>query len=161
MRVLIGCINGLLRHSQRVLQLRKVCEQLNIVPKNAAAIGKESAWFSGFFDANGGFHLNFKNLSYLEDRNPVLGISVVTKDFGCAACFRDTFGGDVSFATKKRSYYRWRIYDIDDAMRVMRFVQYFDDNPSYTTKEEVLFLIGHAYFQLYSVFAYDKESVCH
>ena len=57
-RIIIHCVNGYIRHSNRITQLHRVCEKLNIQPRNIVQIDISNAWFTGFFDADGTVTLN-------------------------------------------------------------------------------------------------------
>jgi hypothetical protein len=74
---LIHCINGYIRHSSRLLQLHRVCQQLNIPVIGTAPLcyleeeeasemlplqANKSSWFAGFFDADGTIGIYMKNL---------------------------------------------------------------------------------------------------
>lgn len=157
MEHLIACINGLIRGSRRVAQLKEVCKRLDIVPKCVAHLSKDSAWFAGFFDAAGRFHCPFKNLSFIEDRNPLVTISVTAKEFDVVASFRDAFGGHICFATQKQKYYKWWIQDV---MEIVNFSAYFDKNPSCSTKGYMFVMVGD-FFKLYALLAYDPVSEYH
>jgi ubiquinol-cytochrome c reductase cytochrome b subunit len=50
---LVNCINGQIRNSVRVSQFIKICEVLDIQYIPAIPLTRESAWFTGFFDADG------------------------------------------------------------------------------------------------------------
>ncbi|CAO3588777.1 unnamed protein product [Absidia cylindrospora] len=58
---LINCINGHIRHTSRLQQLHRVCQQLEIPVNFPTNLNKNSSWFAGFFDADGTITMSMKN----------------------------------------------------------------------------------------------------
>ena len=52
MVTLIHCINGYIRHTSRLKQLQRVCQQLSISVIYPKVLDKYSSWFAGFFEAD-------------------------------------------------------------------------------------------------------------
>ena len=48
MVTLIHCINGYIRHTSRLKQLQRVCQQLSISVIYPKVLDKYSSWFAGF-----------------------------------------------------------------------------------------------------------------
>jgi len=91
MIALVERINGDIRHSTRLEQLRKVCLILNIPIIYPKTITINNGWFSGFFDADGTITYSFKN------NYPQLIISVSNKLEENIKYFQTIFGGNIYF----------------------------------------------------------------
>lgn len=61
--ILLNKLNGLIRTSNRIKQFKEACLKYNIEYKSPIPLEFKSAWFSGFFDADGHISYN-KNKTY-------------------------------------------------------------------------------------------------
>lgn len=113
---LINGINGHIRHSGRLLQLHRVCTQLNILTLSPLPLTIESPWFRGFFDADGtvGF--------YLKNGHPQLTISVTNKLLIDVQPYLDLLGGNIYFDQSQNGYYKWSIQSKTDVLRISRLL---------------------------------------
>ena len=65
MENLINSINGHIRHTSRLVQLHRVCQTLNLPVLSPVPLDNNSAWFAGFFDADGTINISIKNNNHL------------------------------------------------------------------------------------------------
>jgi Cytochrome C and Quinol oxidase polypeptide I/LAGLIDADG endonuclease len=151
MITLIHCINGHIRHSSRILQLHRVCQQLNITPLAPSLITKENAWFTGFFDADGTITYSIKSGA------PQLTISVTNKILADVEYYKEAFGGAVYFDTSQNGYYKWTI---QSRSNIFMMLDYFKLYPSHSAKAKRLHLV-EKYFELRDLRAYDPNSTLH
>lgn len=150
---LIHCINGEIRHSNRVLQLHKVCKTLNIVPLAPSVLTKDSAWFAGFFDADGTITYSMKGQSNL----PQLTISVTNKWLFDVECYQNVFGGAIYFDKSQNGYYKWTVQSRDN---IYLMLDYFKLCPSRSAKAKRLHLVP-TYFKLRDTKAFNPNSPLH
>jgi hypothetical protein len=88
---LIERINGHIRHSARLEQLKRVCQILNISVLASDTISLDNGWFTGFFDADGTITYSFKQ------NHPQLTLSVTNKLEENIKSFKSIFGGNIYF----------------------------------------------------------------
>lgn len=148
---LIHCINGHIRHSSRLLQLHRVCQQLNIPVINPKEITRSSAWFAGFFDADGTIGI------YMKNNYPQLSIRVTNKLLQDVQCYKDIFGGNIYFDSAQNGYYQWSVQSRED---VLNMLDYFKTNNCRSHKAKRFFLIPD-YYRLYEIKAFKPESIFH
>lgn len=109
---LIQCINGNIRHSSRLVQLHRVCQQLNLPVVKPVDLKKESAWFAGFFDADGTITYSLKPL------HPQLSVRVTNKLLQDVHYFVPFFGGYIYYDSSQNGYYQWSIQGREDILRL-------------------------------------------
>lgn len=148
MITLINCINGHIRHSSRVLQLHRVCQQLNITPLAPSIINPESAWFTGFFDADGTITFSIQN------GHPQLTISVTNKKLADIEYYKQAFGGAIYFDSSQNGYYKWAVQSRSD---IFMMLDYFKLNPSRSHKAKRLHMVVK-YFEFKDLRAYRPDS---
>ena len=100
MVTLIHCINGYIRHTSRLQQLHRVCQQLSISVIYPNILDKYSSWFAGFFDADGTITLSMKN------NYPQLSIRAVNKHLQDVQYFKEVLGGNIYFDSAQNGYYQ-------------------------------------------------------
>lgn len=145
---LISRINGNIRHTTRLLQLNKVCANLNLDVIDPSKISKNNAWFAGFFDADGTIGYYFKN-GY-----PQLTISVTNKLKCDIEHFHKVFGGNVYFDKGQNGYYKWTIQSKCD---IFKFIDYTKSCPPKSIKLHRLHLVN-TYYKLRELKAYSKDN---
>jgi len=148
---LLHCINGHIRHSSRLLQLHRVCQQLNIPVINPVSLDKSSSWFAGFFDADGTIGFSMKNL------RPQLTIRVVNKLLQDVQWYKQVFGGYIYFDSSQNGYYHWSIQSRED---VLTTLEYFKHSKCRSHKSHRFFLIEE-YFYLRDLEAFKPDSIHH
>ena len=146
---LINCINGYIRHTSRLQQLHRVCQQLEISVIYPTKLDKESNWFAGFFDADGTITMSMKN------NRPQLSIRVVNKLLQDVQYYKYVFGGNVYFDSAQNGYYQWSVQSRED---VLNMLQYFKTHTSRSHKSQRLFLIKD-YFTLRDLEAFKADSI--
>uniref|UniRef100_UPI0023F2AABF LAGLIDADG homing endonuclease n=1 Tax=Cyathus striatus TaxID=68777 RepID=UPI0023F2AABF len=148
---LINCINGYIRHSSRLQQLHRVCQQLEISVIYPNKLDSDSNWFAGFFDADGCITMSLKN------NYPQLSIRVVNKLLQDVQYYKEVFGGNVYFDSAKNGCYQWSIQSRED---ILNMLNYFKTHTSRSHKSQRLFLIKD-YFTLLQLRAYKANSIQH
>jgi hypothetical protein len=151
MVTLINCINGHIRHSSRILQLHRVCQQLNITPLAPSIINRDNAWFTGFFDADGTITYSIQNGS------PQLTISVTNKILADLEYYKEAFGGAIYFDTSQNGYYKWTI---QSRLDILMMLDYFKLYPSRSAKAKRLHMVVK-YLELKDLRAFDPNSYLH
>lgn len=153
MTTLIQNINGHIRHSARLLQLHRVCQQLNfpVIQPVSLISSPASNWFAGFFDADGTINISMKNL------RPQLTIRVVNKHLINVEWYRTVFGGNIYFDRSQNGYYQWSVQSRED---IMKMLNYFKSSHFRSHKSKRFFLI-EKYFKLYDLQAYKEDSIHH
>jgi len=147
MITLIERINGNIRHSARLEQLRKVCLILNIPIIYPNTISINNGWFSGFFDADGTITYSFKN------DNPQLTISVSNKLEENIKIFKLIFGGNIYFDKSGYGYFKWIIQSSKDINTFLNYIKIF---PSRSHKRQRLFLVPQ-FYELKNLQAYKHS----
>jgi hypothetical protein len=148
---LIININGYIRHTSRLQQLHRVCQQLEISVISPTKLDKESNWFAGFFDADGTITMSMKN------NHPQLSLRVENKLLQDVQYYKDVFGGNIYFDNSKNGYYQWSIQSRED---VLNMLNYFKTHASRSHKSHRLFLIKD-YFILRDLEAFKANSIHH
>jgi hypothetical protein len=144
---LISRINGNIRNSVRVEQLKKICNQYNIEFIEPSRITSESihnGWFAGFFDADGTITFS------MESNVPQLTISVTNKKEKDVLFFKKVFGGNIYLDKAQNQYFKWSIQSQKD---VLNMLEYFKNYPSRSSKNKRLHLVP-LYYSLKRMKAY-------
>lgn len=143
---LINRINGNIRNSKRVPQLKKICALYNILYKEPKPLTIESSWFAGFFDADGTLGYSIKNGA------PQLIVSASNKDKVDLEPFREVFGGVVRL-DKRSNTWKWDIYSEE---AILSFCNYLKKHPLQSHKKKRVFLVKR-YYALKACRAYKQE----
>ena len=114
---LISDINGLIRNSNRLVQLNKICIKyaLNfILPEK---LTYDNGWFSGFFDACGDLNIQLdppveigltrsprenKGERLVDDNKSQLIVSLIHENYNLVVLYKDIFGRDINFDRNRR-----------------------------------------------------------
>jgi hypothetical protein len=148
-------VNGLIRNSRRLPQLQRVCEFLGLKPLPPVMLQPQSAWFAGFFDADGHVGMWPNQAGY-----PQLRIEVTNSFRVDLEPFEITFGG-TSYYHKRgavgSSAYVWRVFHRE---RVLQFLEYFRSTTFRSFKSK-RFLLVPEYFTLRDLGAYRPSSPHH
>lgn len=132
MEELVHRINGEIRNSVRQEQLEKLCLALNIPYAPPKQVWTEnSAWFAGFFDADGTITLSFKG------GIPQVTIGACNKKAQDLLGFQKVFRGGIYF-DKASSTYKWSIQSEVD---LIRFLEYVKKHPCRSSKRARLHLL--------------------
>lgn len=146
---LIHCINGNIRHSSRLLQLHRVCQQLRIPLIQPTSLNRDSSWFAGFFDADGTITMSMKN------QHPQLSLRAANKLMQDVQWFKDIFGGSIYFDSAQNGCYHWSVQSRTD---VLAMVDYFKTHTMRSHKSHRLHLI-YDYYVLRDLQAYKPDSI--
>jgi hypothetical protein len=157
---LILSINGHIRHSSRLLQLHRVCQQLNIQVFLPVQITNKSHWFAGFFDADGTIGISFLG----NNPRPQLTVRVANKLLQDVQWFKEVFGGYIYFDNSQNGYYHWSIQSREDILAPLlrtpgRVLDYFRDKCR-SHKSHRFFLIKK-YYILRDLEAFKIDSIHH
>lgn len=147
---LIHRINGHIRKTVRIEQLRKMCEKYNILFKEPAPIVFNNGWFAGFFDADGTITISIKN------NYPQLTISASTKKKEDLLFFTQIFNGNIYFDKSSRNH-TWSIQSKTDNLY---FLTYIKKYPSRSGKQNRFHLVP-LYYELCALKAYNQTLSLH
>lgn len=147
---LILCINGQVRHTSRLVQLHRVCQQLNIPVLDPVQLNISSYWFAGFFDADGTVSISMKN------HWPQLSIRVVNKLLQDIQCYKQVFGGNIYFDSSQNGYYHWSVQSREDILNVQSYFK----GKCKSHKSHRFFLIKE-YYNLRDLKAFQPDSIHH
>ena len=145
---LIHCINGNIRNSKRLLQLHRVCLNLNIKIIEPFELDKNNFWFAGFFDADGiiGF--------YIKNFRPQLSVRVVNKLLQDVKFYQDIFGGAIYFDSSQNGYYQWSIQSRENILKMQEYFK----GKCRSHKSQRFFLVNE-YYRLLDLKAYKENSI--
>lgn len=147
---LIRCINGQIRHTSRLLQLHRVCQQLNIPTLEPVTLSTTSYWFAGFFDAEGTIGISMKNLW------PQLSVRVVNKLLPDVQGYKQVFGGNIYFDSSQNGYYHWSVQSREDIFKVQEYFK----GKCKSNNSHRFFLIKE-YYSLRDLKAFQLNSIHH
>lgn len=99
--VLLQSINGFCRTLIRKKQLSLLCSHYGITFKETNAFSRNSSWYSGFFEAEGRFNFNSKNLqlTIAIGQKEILILNEIKKAFGGKVYYDKSWNGWVYNAT--------------------------------------------------------------
>jgi hypothetical protein len=143
---LVNCVNGYIQHTTRLQQLHRVCQQLNCPVITPFTLTSESAWFAGFFDADGTIGFSMK------DERPQLSVRVTNKLYKDIEPFKDVLGGYIYFDSSQNGYYQWSIQSKEDILRLSGYFSHY----CRSRKAQRFFLVNQ-YYSLVSLKAYKSD----
>jgi hypothetical protein len=144
MQELLRRINGEIRNSVRLVQLRQLCNHFFIDFKKSSLLQYNHGWFAGFFDADGTISISLKN-TY-----PQLTISVTNKKKEDIYCFKEIFSGNIYYDKGSLGTYKWCIQNKIDNLN---FINYILNYPCRSSKKQRLILVP-LYYELKELKAY-------
>lgn len=130
---LVNRINGNIRNSKRIPQLKKICSILNISFIEPIPLTVNSSWFSGFFDADGSIGAVFNK--------PCIQIRVSNKYRIDVEPFL-LFNGNIHFDRRGYGHYIWAVASQSD---INNMLEYFKLNPSRSHKLNRIHLVNKFY----------------
>lgn len=153
MEELLCRINGEIRNSVRIIQLRKLCLHFSIEFKEPCVLQYDHGWFAGFFDADGTISISLKN------DFPQLTISASNKKREDIYCFKEIFSGNIYYDKGSLGSYKWSIQSKIDNLN---FVNYVKKNSCRSSKKQRLLLVP-AFYKLRDLKAFkiDNENNLH
>jgi LAGLIDADG endonuclease len=131
---LINDINGLIRNSNRLVQLKKICDKYQINFIYPEELNYENGWLSGLFDSDGTVTINKTNTQ--------LSISVSQKTSELLLPLVKLYGGYIYIDNGKNKSFKWYISNRED---ILNLVEYFKNHPSRSAKKNRLHLIPKFY----------------
>jgi len=131
---LINDVNGLIRNSYRLVQLNKVCINYDISLILPEELNYDSAWFSGFFDADGSISINKSNWQ--------LSITATQKISELLKPLVELYGGSIYIDNGSSQSFKWYITKRED---ILKLLEYFKENPPKSAKDKRLHLIDNFY----------------
>jgi hypothetical protein len=131
---LIKDVNGLIRNSNRLLQLNKICLKYDFSLIYPDKLLFDNAWLSGFFDANGTVTIN--------KTNNELSISIGQKTSELLQPLLDLYGGHIYIDRGSSQSFKWYITKRED---IVNLLEYFKLHPSRSAKNKRLHLIPKFY----------------
>nr|YP_009184920.1 putative LAGLIDADG homing endonuclease [Jenufa minuta]ALO63007.1 putative LAGLIDADG homing endonuclease [Jenufa minuta] len=138
-------INGYCRNSVRILQLQKLCLEMQIEYISPINLTIHSSWFSGFFDGDG-------TISYCYKKGyPQLVISVSNKKEIDCLPFKRMFGGFIRLDSYSNTH-KWEIFRKEE---IMFFCNYLKNHPLHSHKKQRVFLVPK-FFELREMGAFKK-----
>lgn len=127
---LILDVNGLIRNSNRLVQLNKICFKYGITLIYPSKLNYDNGWLSGFFDADGTITINKTNTQ--------LSISCSQKTSELLQPLIEIYGGNVYIDRGSSQSFKWYITKRKDILNIL---EYFKKNPSRSAKLKRLHLI--------------------
>lgn len=141
---LINDVNGHIRNSNRLIQLNKLSHKYEISLKypqklislhlSSKESSEQSAWVSGFFDADGTVTINSTNTQ--------LSIAISQKTSELLQPILEIFGGNIYIDRGSHKSFKWYITKKED---ILNLIEYFKKNPSRSAKKNRLHLIPKYY----------------
>ena len=98
---LINSVNGLIRNSNRILQLGSICEKYKIELLQPQPLTYHNAWLSGFLDSDGSIYLNLQS--------DQLFITASQKNKYLLDPIKELYGGEI-YVLSKVSAFKWTLY---------------------------------------------------
>lgn len=151
---LVYRINGLCRNSVRIIQLKNMCERLNVPFFDPQPLTANSFWYSGFFDAEGTVTFSMKESGSYDKKRPQLSISVSNKHQADVVDFQNRFGGSVYYDRAQNGSYKWYISSTEN---IEFFLTYVKQSPVRSVKKQRLHLIPK-YYKLVRMKPYTEHS---
>ena len=131
---LICDVNGHIRNSHRLVQLNKICHKYELSLIYPEKLLYDSAWFSGFFDADGTVTINKTNTQ--------LSISASQKTSEILQPLLELYSGNIYIDRGSSQSFKWYITKRED---ILKLVEYFKINPLRSAKKNRLHLIPKYY----------------
>ena len=131
---LINDVNGKIRNSNRLVQLNKICNKYDLNLIYPEELTYDSAWFSGFFDADGSVSINGTTTQ--------LSISASQKTYELLNPLIKLYNGNIYIDRGSSQSFKWYITRRED---ILILIEYFKHNPSRSAKKNRLHLIPKYY----------------
>lgn len=132
--LLLNDINGLIRHSTRLLQFNKLCVKYDIILKEKKKLIFESGWMGGFFDSEGTITINKSNNQ--------LSILISQKTEELLLPLKELYGGSI-YIDRASNTFKWFITKKETILYLKD--NYFKKFYVYSKKRNRLFLLDQYY----------------
>lgn len=133
---IVNRINGNIRNNKRLPQFIKLCSVLNIQYISPITLSINNSWYSGFFDINGTFKVDFDHLY------PYVHLSVTNSYQYNLDHFLFLFNGTIQYKHDNSGYYIWTL---DKETDIKNMLHYFKLNPLRSHKSIKINLINQFY----------------
>ena len=144
---LVNDVNGLIRDSNRLVQLNKICIKYDLtliyLPPFSPPLQRrggeteklsyDSGWLAGFFDADGSVTIN--------TTNGQLAINIAQKTAELLQPLVEVYGGSV-YINRSGPSFKWYITKRED---ILNMIEYFKKHPARSEKKNRLHLIPKCY----------------
>ena len=131
---LILGVNGLIRNSNRLVQLNKLCDKYELTLIYPEKLDYNNGWLSGFFDADGSITIN-KSTNQLS-------ISASQKTIEMLQPLIDLYGGNVYIDKGSSLSFKWYISKRED---ILKLIEFFKNHPCRSAKIQRLHLVPRFY----------------
>ena len=132
---LINDINGLIRNPIRMLQLNRICVNLNIKLKEPIPLTYSNGWFSGLVDSDGSIHI--------DEKSDQLVISVTQKNKYLLEPLQKMYGGKIYILSPKVEAFKYSIFRKIEVLNLVDV--YFKNFPLKSSKAIKINLIKDYY----------------
>jgi len=139
---LIFDVNGLIRNSNRLVQLNKLCDKYELTLIYPEKLDYNNGWLSGFVDADGTITIN-KSTNQLS-------ISASQKTTEMLQPLIDLYGGNIYIDKGSSLSFKWYISKRED---ILKLIEYFKNHPCRSAKIKRLHLVP-IFFELKDLKAY-------
>ena len=129
-------INGEVRNSVRIPQMKRACEVLGITYKPALGLEWGNGWAMGMFDSDGCI------TGELDARSPSVWITITSKSQENLKEFPPLYGGTITHSKSGYGHYVWRIASEAD---LRKFLEYEKENASHSHKKQRLTMLENYY----------------
>ena len=130
---LINDVNGFIRSSSRLMQLKKILDKYEIELKYPEKLTYFNGWLSGFFDADGSITLN--------KSNGQLAINLSQKTNELLLPLVELYGGSV-YIDRTNNTFKWYISNKEGILNIL---EYLKKNTPKSMKKNRLYLIARCY----------------
>jgi len=127
---LVNDVNGLIRNSNRLLQLSKISDKYDIKLIYPEKLVYNSGWLSGFFDADGTISINKSTTQ--------LSISISQKTSELLQPLLSIYGGHLCIDRGNYQSFKWYVTKRED---INKLIDYFKKYPPRSAKKSRLYLV--------------------
>lgn len=131
---IINDVNGLIRNSDRLVQLDKICKKYELELILPSKLNYDNGWLAGFFDADGSVTINQSVRQ--------LSITVTQRTSELLTPLVDLYKGNVYIDRGSSKSFKWYITKRED---ILQLIEYFKKYPSRSAKKNRLHLIPKFY----------------
>lgn len=132
--LLLKDVNGLIRHSTRLIQYNKLITKYQILSLDMVALSFNSNWMAGFLDAEGTITINSKNYQ--------MAISISQKTQELLKPLVELYGGYV-YIDRSSCTFKWYVTKKETILFLVD--NYFKNNYIYSLKKNRLFMLKEYY----------------
>nr|QKN19304.1 LAGLIDADG endonuclease [Eudorina elegans] len=151
---LVNRVNGYIRNTVRISQLKRVCDRLGIECIPPQNLTLQSTWFAGFFDSEGTVTFSLKEYGTNGLMRPQLTIGASNKKKENLLIFIDWFGGNVYY-DKSSDGYVWSISSRED---IEFFLKYTKETSSIRSVKLHRLLLIPKYYKLVELQAFRLDA---